>query len=312
MLTVRLFGRLAVLWNNQTLPGLQVGKACELFCFLLVHHDKPQPRELLANQFWSERSTSQSRKNLRHTLWQLQNLLISQAEGSSQTILSIEPDWVQLNSNSGLWVDLHEFKKGYHQMQAQAGQTMNAQQYQHAKDVAQLYQGSLLTGWYQDWCLVEREQYENAYLEILDRLMSYAEIHQKYSEGLSFGENILRIERARERTYRQLMRLHYLAGDRTAALRQYERCMTVLQEELSTEPSHLTVSLYRQLLDDCLDENSSSLDAMSHHNQPKDQHTAETTEILERLYEFRRLLTQVQDFIYEDILRLEKRINDRA
>ena len=144
MLTVRLFGRLAVLWNNQALPGLQVGKVCELFCFLLVHHDKPHAREILANQFWSERSTSQSKKNLRHTLWQLQNLLISQAGVGTQALVAIEPDWVQLNSNSGLWVDLYEFKKGYTQIQAQAGQTMNDQQYEYAKNVAKLYQGSFL------------------------------------------------------------------------------------------------------------------------------------------------------------------------
>jgi DNA-binding SARP family transcriptional activator len=52
---------------------------------------------------------------------------------------------------------------------------------------------------------------------------------------------------AHERIHRRLMRLYYLAGDRTAALRQYERCVTLLREELGVDPSERTVALYRQI-----------------------------------------------------------------
>jgi hypothetical protein len=45
-----------------------------------------------------------------------------------------------------------------------------------------------------------------------------------------------------------LMRLYYLNGDRAAALRQYEQCATILDEELGVKPSKRTIALYKQIL----------------------------------------------------------------
>ena len=63
-------------------------------------------------------------------------------------------------------------------------------------------------------------------------------------EALPF---MLREDRARERTHRRLMRLYYLAGDRTGALRQYERCAAALRQELDVEPSRRTSELERRI-----------------------------------------------------------------
>jgi hypothetical protein len=41
--------------------------------------------------------------------------------------------------------------------------------------------------------------------------------------------------------------LHYLAGDRTGALRQYEHCIAALKEELGVNPSRHTVALCEQM-----------------------------------------------------------------
>jgi tetratricopeptide (TPR) repeat protein len=82
---------------------------------------------------------------------------------------------------------------------------------------------------------------------MLDKLMGYCERHQDYAAGLDYGESILRYDRAREHTHRRLIRLHYLAGDRTEALRQYERCVMELREELDACPTEATTQLYEQI-----------------------------------------------------------------
>lgn len=43
------------------------------------------------------------------------------------------------------------------------------------------------------------------------------------------------------------MRLHYQAGNRTAAIHQYETCVTALHKELDVGPARRTVALYRQI-----------------------------------------------------------------
>jgi hypothetical protein len=116
-----------------------------------------------------------------------------------------------------------------------------------------LYRGDLLEGQYQDWCLYERERLQQMYLTLLDKLMGYHTARQAYELALAFGTRILRYDRAHERTHRQLMRLHYLAGDRAAALRQYARCRAALAQELGVLPARTTLALYEQIRADQLD-----------------------------------------------------------
>jgi DNA-binding SARP family transcriptional activator len=115
------------------------------------------------------------------------------------------------------------------------------------------YRGDLLDGWYQDWCLYERERLQHLYLAMLDKLMDHCEVQGAYENGLAFGQQILQYDRARERTHRRLMRLHYLAGDRTSALRQYRKCATILQEELDVKPADSTRLVYEMIRADKLD-----------------------------------------------------------
>ncbi len=80
-----------------------------------------------------------------------------------------------------------------------------------------------------------------------DKLMEYCEKRQEYERALLYGVRILRHEPARERTHRSLMRLLYMSGDRTAALRQYERCVAALRAELEVEPGRPTRALCEQI-----------------------------------------------------------------
>ncbi len=118
------------------------------------------------------------------------------------------------------------------------------------RDAVALYQADLLDGCYQDWCLYERQRLQHMYLTMLDKLMGYSEVHHEYEAGLSYGLQILRCDRAHESTHRKLMRLHYLAGNRTGALRQYEHCIDALNEELDAGPSECTLALYEQIRTD--------------------------------------------------------------
>ena len=115
------------------------------------------------------------------------------------------------------------------------------------RQAVDLYNGNLLEGWYQDWCLFERERLQHIHHMMLQKLMDHCEARQDYEAGIEYGMRILRSDLARERTHRGLMRLHYMAGNRTEALRQYERCAAILHQELEVEPDQQTVALYKQI-----------------------------------------------------------------
>jgi DNA-binding SARP family transcriptional activator len=253
-LNIQLFGKFCVRRNEQVLEGFDVRKVQELFCYLLLHRDHSLSRETLASFLWPDTTTVQSKKNLRQALWQLQSALGSQSEPISDRVLLVEPEWVQLNLEADFWLDVVKFEKAYELVQKIPGQELDPQRVQVLRDAVQLYQGPLLEGWYQDWCLLERERLQNMHLTMLDKLMSYCEVHHDYETSLLYGMRIMYYDRARERTHRRLMRLYYLLGDRAEALRQYERCAVALEEELGVRPSKGTVALYKQIQADQLDE----------------------------------------------------------
>ncbi len=253
-LRIHLFGKFCVRRNEQILDGFDARKVQELFCYLLLHRDHSLPRETLASLLWPDTTTAQSKKNLRQILWQLQSALGSQNEQLNDRILLVEPDWVQLNSQANYWLDVAVFEQTFNLVQKITGQELDSSTAQLLQDTVQLYQGPLLEGWYQDWCLLERERLQSMYLAMLDKLMSYSEVQHDYEIGLLYGMRIMCYDRARERTHRRMMRLYYLLGDRAEALRQYERCAAALEEELGISPSKSTIAIYKQIQADQLDE----------------------------------------------------------
>jgi DNA-binding SARP family transcriptional activator len=269
-LRFQLFGKLLIQKDAQALIGLEARKEQELLCYLLVHPDRPHPREMLANLLWSDTSTEKSRKYLRQALWHLHSML-KPARAVETEVLSAEHDWVQLNLNSDCFIDVTAFERAF---AATQGKSLDQNGAQLLKNAVELYKGDLLDGWYHDWCLFERERLQNLYLTMLDKLMTYSMEHQEYETGFTYGSTILRYDRASERTYRQLMLMKYSAGDRTGALRLYDRCVAALAEELAVKPEARTTAIYERIRTGSID-NSETMAQIPH--------DASLTEVLGRL-----------------------------
>src|SRR6266581_4378840 len=307
-LRIYLFGKFGVRHNEQVLDGFDARKVQELFCCLLLHRDHSLPRETLASLLWPDTTTVQSKKNLRQTLWQLQSALGSHNERVKGRILLVEQDWVQLNSEAGIWLDVAVFEQAYNLVQKTPGQELDGSQAQLLQDTVQLYQGPLLEGWYQDWCLLERERLQSMYLTMLDKLMSFSEVHYDYETGLLYGMRIMCYDRARERTHRRMMRLYYLLGDRAEALRQYERCAAALEEELGISPSKSTIAIYRQIQADQLDEPAPApveVDTSPEIPVPP------LLEVLGHLAQMQRSLAQLQNEVQQSIQMVEMTLHEK-
>lgn len=303
-LNIQLFGKFCVRRNEQVLDGFDARKVQELFCYLLLHRDHSLPRETLASLLWSDTTTIQSKKNMRQTLWQLQSALGSQNEPINDRVLLVEPVWIQLNLQADLWLDVAVLEQAFNLVQKASGYELDLSRVQALQHAVQLYQGPLLEGWYQDWCLYERERLQSMYLAMLDKLMSYCDVYHDYETGLLYGMRILCYDRARERTHRQLMRLYYLLGDRAEALRQYERCATALDEELNVSPSKSTIALYKQIQADQLAEPERIL-ALNETNISLEVSTTPLIDILGHLAHLQESLADLQNEVEQSIQKVE-------
>ncbi|WP_412027541.1 BTAD domain-containing putative transcriptional regulator [Deinococcus yunweiensis] len=98
-----------------------------------------------------------------------------------------------------------------------------------------------------DWITAERE-----HLNEWRRLALRAEVTRleqagDYPVALAHARTLLELDPVSEEAWRFVMRLHYLCGDRPAALRAYHRCQEMLRREFGTEPLHDTQELAREI-----------------------------------------------------------------
>ncbi|HEX5703531.1 MAG TPA: BTAD domain-containing putative transcriptional regulator [Pyrinomonadaceae bacterium] len=302
-LRFQLFGKFTAELDGSPLKGLDASKEQELLSYLLVARGRRHSRESLASLLWGEVPTSKSKKYLRQALWHVKTAL--ESNGSPQEpVLIVSRDWVQLNSQFEWWVDVDPFEQAVAAANGVRGESLDESKAKMLKEAVRLYRGDLLEGWYHDWCLFERERFQNMYLSVLDKLVNYSEVHSEYEAGLDFGTTILRYDPASERTHRQLMHLRYRSGDRTGALRQYERCVKVLDEELGVKPERSTTALYQQIRDSRLGDLdlplSPSQSALSSVSAP---------EVLGLLKQLQSVLTTAQKCIQQDIQTIEQSLD---
>ena len=295
-LQFRLLGRLQVRYGDSTIPMPESRKARELLGYLLLHRERSHRREKLADIFWNGKTDVQSKKYLRQALWQLQSAFDGGQNGMQQDLVLADTTWVQLNPDLNFTLDVTEFEGLCAGVSDIPGDLLNPDQAQSLRRVTTLYRGDLLEGWYQDWCLFERVRLQDMYMSMLEKLMRCCEAHGEYDEGCHYGNMILRQDRARERTHRRMMRLYYLAGQRTAALRQYQACAKALQEELGVEPARSTQTLYEQI---CAGEHG--LEVRTNGRQP----LADTDMTLDQLKQLDGLLGRTQDQVRACIQLLE-------
>jgi DNA-binding SARP family transcriptional activator len=312
-LRIQLFGKFTVCCDGRELGGLDAGKSQELLCYLLVNRDRPHPRETLAGLLWGDASTERSKKYLRQALWHLQGVLDAGGE-STRTVLRADHDWVQLDERAEVWLDVGDFERAFDAARGERGKGLEDGRADELRAAIELYRGDLLEGWYQDWCLFERERLQNMYLLMLDKLMSHCEAREDLEAGQHFGGLILRHDRAREGAHRRLMRLHHLAGDRTAALRQYERCVTALREELGVAPDRHTVALYREIRSDAA---ASAAPPPAHTEPPAQPDAADAqplslSDVLGRLKQLQHIVSDAQHRIQQDIKTVEHALRRKS
>ena len=295
-LQFRLFGKFAASDGHETLKGLEAAKDQELLSYLLIHRNQHHSREAIAGLLWGENSTERSKKYLRQALWHLQAVLYSESTAGEKIVLA-EHDWLKLNPANRPWCDVAEFEDASARAEGIPGHELEEDVAYALKQAVTLYRDDLLAGWYHDWILFERERLQNKYLIMLDKLLCYSGQRHEYEAGQSYGEMILRHDPAQERAHRQLMSLFYAAGDRTAALRQYDRCVAALKQELGVPPERRTTNLYERIKTGQMGESATTeIDLSSNLQAP-----SAPPDVVRHLKVLQRLLGGVQRRIQRDI-----------
>ncbi len=250
MIQVYLFERFRV-ECSETPVRLSARKAQELFAFLLLHPQRSLVRELVASRLWGETcTTTKSRAYLRKALWKLQRSLreasLREAE-HGKPVIATEGNTVAIGGWDCLWADVRAFEHTYEAVRDLQGSVLTRSEACQIQTATDLYTGDLLEDWFTDWCVVPRARLKQTHLVLLDKLLAWAVAKGEYETGQEAARRILAVDRARERTHRQLMRLYAGTGRRSEALRQFEACETALEDELGVAPAPQTIDLVQNI-----------------------------------------------------------------
>jgi DNA-binding SARP family transcriptional activator len=244
MLSVTLLGRFGAEFGAEPIPLHDGSKPQELFVYLLLKRQQAHTREEIASVLWEDSTSMRSKANLRKALWQLRAALKPPA-GTSQTapLLEVDGEWLRVHPDTEIWLDVAVLENAYTKLRDIDGASLEKNTAVELSDAVALYTGDLLPNRYQSWCIEERERLKHLYLGMLEKLLEFSEVQGEYEAGLHYGRSILAHDSTREHIHRQMMRLHWLRGDRGSALRQYEECVEVLATDLDVPPMRETTKL---------------------------------------------------------------------
>ena len=100
---------------------------------------------------------------------------------------------------------------------------------------------------FESWQLAQREELRGQYMELLRCQVDAGMRCGAWNTGIQAARRILGQEPWLEETHRQLIIMLAHAGQRQAAIAQYQACRHVLREELGVDPAPETVALFNRL-----------------------------------------------------------------
>jgi WD40 repeat protein/DNA-binding SARP family transcriptional activator len=244
-----LTGRIAVrtcdvVVDERALPGRQPRLA---FTLLVCERHRPVTRDELADNLWVERRPDTWESALRSVISRVRDF-VTMADLGPRDLLRADAGTYRLHPLVDVEVDLERAAERLEQ----AASALAAGDALRAVDEASRARGvlaqPLLPGIEGPWVELKRRELSPLLLRALETLAEARSILGDHVHAAAAAHAAIEMDPFRETAHRLAMRTHLLAGDDAAGLRSYERCRSLLAEELGVDPSPATRSLHLELL----------------------------------------------------------------
>ncbi|MGW8250477.1 MAG: AAA family ATPase, partial [Anaerolineales bacterium] len=219
-----------------------------LLAYLTVTR-QPQSRDTLAALLWPDLPQTNARAALRRTISALHRTM-------DEPFLESQQDLLALPESGGLRVDLWDFR----------GCQEKCENHDHPvsqvcreclpwfTQAADLYTDTFMAGFtlrdsteFDDWQFFQSETLRRELGGILERLVNGFAAQAEFTSAINYAQRWLSLDSLHEPVHRQLMLLYAVSGQRTAALRQYQECAHILDEELGVAPLEETRQLFEDI-----------------------------------------------------------------
>jgi DNA-binding SARP family transcriptional activator len=222
-------------------------KAIALLAYLAIQPER-HGRDAVAGLLWPDYDTEHARGALRRTLSTLNK--------------AVGPGWLAADrttvgfARTSFWLDVARFE----------GLLAGVREHGHApedacpacvaplEEAARLHRGDFLAGFslrdstsFDDWQYFQAERLRRELAATLERLATAQIGQRRWDDAVDAARRFLALDPQHEPAHRQLMRIYTWSGRRGAALRQFQACQKVLEEELGVEPLEETVAVHEAI-----------------------------------------------------------------
>ncbi len=229
---LELDGRMVAVGEWQTL------KARELWFYLLAHG--PVSRSQLLEALWPETGAVRGLSALHTTVHRVRRTLFANC-------LERNGDLWGIAAGLRVWTDDREFEALATQVGGSSPRDLVGERRELAAKAIALYRGLYLESLDALWLINRRRRLEGLYLRLLRALLEQAREERRYEEVVAYAERYLQTDPDDETIHEALMRSYVLLGNRTAALRHYQRYAEQLRHDLATQPSRRLRLLSEQI-----------------------------------------------------------------
>jgi len=199
----------------------------------------PQQRDQLVAFFWPDHTPRRAYAYLRHALWEINSTL-------GADWLTADRDTIDLRRDHALRIDVDQF----HTLLADRA----ANPIGPLAEAVALYRGDFLAGFtlrdspdFDAWQSAHTEHLRRQFSLALEHLTQAYAAHGEFDTAIATAHKWLLLDSLNEVAHRELMRLYARVGQRSTALRQFERCVNALRAELGVEPEAATQTLFDQI-----------------------------------------------------------------
>ena len=201
---------------------------------LLSLRDRALMRASVAGTLWPESTEEHAYSSLRSALGRLSRL--------TRVAVVVTP--LDLCLADEVTVDIRESRALAHRL-LDPGATLPEADLS-AQAIAALAL-DVLPDWYDDWVLVEAEEWRQLRLHALDALADRLLNERRFGEATGAALAAVRAEPLRESARALVIRIHLAEGNQSEALSEFNRYRALLQAELGLEPTPRLCALVADL-----------------------------------------------------------------
>ncbi len=246
-LILRLFGTPEVSHAEKPLT-FQTRKVLALLTYLAVEQGV-HSRDKITVLLWPESDEERGKASLRRALAYLRESLDETSHERSgnvplpSTHVLIEHHTLSFNLASDFEIDTQTLQTAFTLARRRSSGDLRTH-LAHLQMAASCYRGNFLDGLslpdtpdFEDWLLLQRESWRRQANTVFDRLSEWQTEGGELENALETTTRWVEHDLLNETAHIRLIQLHSALGDREAALHAFERCRSILERELSVEPS---------------------------------------------------------------------------